>query len=171
MEKNEFTATTKQWLKAKGFSKARYIWYFYPLGDFNIVFAFYKDRFDEKYYIETGFCLNEETINDGLNVRLNTGAIEVPNKKYWNHFRTADNKKHIEKGAFYYEKWDKDDYLATLEQIYAEHITPYLERGVNYLKAIVVEYQQHLKRIEKYGKSEGNTYMIHPDAVKIINNM
>jgi len=151
MLKTEFKAITKQWIMSKGFKKNEHDggMYLLLLGDFEVAFHFYKNRFDEWFSIAVGFQLREMDTGWGKD------GIEV-SKKYWHHYETADGAKHINKGAIYYEQWDKADYLAHLEDIYDTHIKPYLEKGVKHLKAMVKQ--------DKYS-------MIHPDAVKVINNM
>jgi len=149
MLKTEFKAVTKQWIMSKGFKKDGDVWYAYPLAEFDVNFVFYKNRFDEWFSIAVGFQLREVDTGWGK-----TG-IEVP-KKYWHHYETADGAKHISKGAIYYDKWSKEDYLNYLEDVYKIYITPYIEKGVKHLKAMVKQ--------DKYS-------MIHPDAVKIIEKM
>jgi len=159
MIKKEFTKITKEWLYSKGFIKSEDkawsgIMYFYSMSDFDVIFVYDKNRFGERYNLEVGFQLKNIIKADG-SMYYDTVGIEVP-KKYWHHYETADGAKHISKGAIYYEQWSKEDYLAHLEDIYKTHIKPYLEKGVKHLKAMVKQ--------DKYS-------MIHPDAVKVINNM
>jgi len=158
MTKNEFKKVTKEWLISKGFKKTGDVWYSYSLTDFDITFGFPKDRFDEIYRIHVGFQLRDIATGWGYE----TSSISKRHKKYWITYDIADGSKELVKSNFYYEKWDKYDYLETLEEICDTHIKPYLDKGIKHLKEIV----------KKYGEPfEGNTYMIHPNAAEAVRNM
>jgi len=148
MLKTEFKAMTKQWLLSKGFKKNLNDggYFTYALSKFEVVFAFYKNRFDEIFHMEVGFGL------EGFPATYGKAYLDAP-KKYWNHVEMADGSKGIEKGSFYYEKWDKEDYSLFLEEVYDTHIKPYIEKGVKHLKALTKERR------------------IHPDVVEAIKKM
>ncbi|MCL2678644.1 MAG: hypothetical protein FWE85_06295 [Clostridiales bacterium] len=143
MEKNDMKKITKQWLFSKGFQKCTEkaysgIGYFYPQSDFDIIFLFDKNRFNENYFIDVGFRLHDETQSWGT-VRTN-----MPLGNY----------------GFYYEQWEKQDYIACLEEIYELYIQPYFDLGVAMLKKIV-----------KKPSFRGQDYLIHRNAFEKIRKM
>jgi len=161
MTKSEINRTTKQWLYFKGFQKGKYNTYACPLDGFDARVLFYKDRFREVYYIDVGFILRDDPNGWGQMRAMNQDS------KYWHYGEMADGKKYIEKASFYYEQWNKDDYIQCLDKIYDVYIKPYFELGFELLKTIAKDPTCG----GKYGASQENPYFVHPHAVAKILGM
>jgi len=149
MTNNEIKAITKQWLSSKGFKKVREMEYSCTLVEqVNVVILFGRSKFSESYEFDVGFRIK------GVSTA-------------WGWVRT-----HVKNNlSYYYEKWDKEDYLATLEQMYHKYVRPYFDLGIGYIKNIIKDYRVSNGKVVKLPKISGQPFMIHPDAVKIINNM
>ncbi|MDR1939671.1 MAG: hypothetical protein LBQ40_02605 [Clostridiales bacterium] len=140
MTKNEFKTVTKQWLNSKGFYKGKEleIEYLYQLSDFDISIYFSKDRFSEMFFFEIGFRLKDDSMG-------------------WGHVRVCvSNNIH----GFYYEKWEKQDYIECLEEMYAVYIKPYFDLGIEMLKNIIAK-----------PSFRGHDYLIHRQAIEKILKM
>ena len=145
MVKSEFKKVTKEWLLSKDFKKTKDIEYVYPLEKFDICVMFYKGRFSELYGIEVGFQLKDGPREiDWANME-----VEIPNEKYWKHLTMADGSTRVVKTNFYYEEWDKEEYLQALEEIHKNYIQPYFDHGIEHVKKIAQQVWANPEAIAK----------------------
>ena len=158
MTKNDFKKVTKEWLLTKRFQKKKETEYLCMLKDFDVSISFDKNRFSEKYHVHIGFRLKD------LSTGWGHAMVVIPNEKYWKHIKMADGSITVDDSSFYYEEWEREEYLECLEKVYEIYIKPYFDLGVKYLKALA-------KDPFLNGNPYFNQSFVHPNAVEVIFKM
>lgn len=139
-----------KWLKERDFKRITIPGglpynFVYPLGDFNVMMSFYKDRFDDYFMFYVGCHFDNCKYGDAL-IRV----YDIPSNK---------NKDENPQG-FYYGELTEDQLIQCLNEIFDRYLKPYYEQGNKYLKEIVLNEFQFNSR-----------YSIERDARDKINKM
>ena len=129
MTSKEARALTKKWLKEKGFKQIKIpglgISYICSMGEFYLFIYFYKPWHDDCYFFFF-FCHFTECEYGTACIRVQ----DLPSNP--NKFKGGMSH------GFYYGELTEEQYLQLLNEMFDKYLKPYYEKGVEYLKEILL---------------------------------
>lgn len=129
MTNKEAKAVIFKWLKDRDFTRIKIpggapYSYIHSLGEFNVMFSFYKDRFDEYFIFNVGCYFDNCEYGEAL-----IGVFDIPSNK-----NKAKNRQ-----GFYYGELTEEQLIQCLNEIFDKYLKPYYEQGKKYLKEIILK--------------------------------